>query len=86
MRDNPAGAAVSISSLWPDSKSAMAEEPGASVEVRFPSIPKVKGVIRLINLLADDALTPHDLATRSMTEEVLSPKMVPTWRFPALDI
>src|SRR5215467_9745142 len=62
MRDNPDGAAAEISSLWRDSKSVSPEEPEACEAICFPTTPKVSGVIRLINLLADDVLTPPDLA------------------------
>src|SRR5215469_1546626 len=85
MRDNPDGAAAEISSLWLDSKSVSPEEPEAWVAIRFPSTPKVSGVINAVNFVADDALTPPDLATSSMTEEVLPPKILPMWRCPALN-
>src|SRR5262249_52799129 len=69
MRDNPEGEAEEISSLWPESNSVSPREPEPCAAIRFPSTPKVKGVMRLINLLADAALTPPDFATTSVTEE-----------------
>jgi hypothetical protein len=85
MRDNPDGAAAEISSLWRDSKSLSPEEPEACEAIRFPSTPKVSGVINAVNFVAEEALTPPDLATSSMTEEVLPPKILPNWRCPALN-
>src|SRR5215472_12529398 len=76
-RDNPAGAAAAISSFCRDNVSRKPDEPDACDDILLPSTPSVKGVTKAINLVADEALTPPCLATRSITEEVSPPKIFP---------